>query len=402
MNRRDFLQMCSLLGLTSIASSALLAGCNSSQVGKGKPASPGNKSVLIIGAGAAGLTAGFLLQQQGIPFEIIEASPRYGGRLMKDTSLADFPLDLGAEWIHEVGPQGPATVLNELSADPLAQQLAEPYLPQTCAYWDGNKLHQADADIKQWRDDWRFKASTWFDFFDEYIAPSVLPFIRFNTQITEIDHSAKQLQVTSKDKQLFTASQLIFTAPLKILKEGDINFNPPLPLKKQQALQQVDMPKGLKCFMRFEQKFYPDALILDLPSRGEGDEALFYNEALDKDSSQHVLGFFCHGLPAEPFTAIESDALLVKHLLTLLDNIYQGQASLYFSGQYVVQNWVKEPFIRGTYSSYFPNMSVVEILAENIDNRIFFAGEAYAGDTWGFVHAAARSARRVANQIITQ
>ena len=245
---------------------------------------------MIIGAGAAGLTAGFLLQQQGIPFEIIEASSSYGGRLKKNHSLADFPLDLGAEWLHEVGPRGPATVLNEISGDPQAQQLAEPYLPQTGAYWDGTSLHQANREIQNWRDDWRFKSSTWFDFFDQYIAPGVLPQVRFNTRITQINYNADQVQLTTQDQQLFTASQVIFTAPLKILKDGDISFTPQLPHNKRQALQQVDMPGGLKCFMKFEQKFYPDALMLDLPTRGEGDEALFYNEALDKDSQQHIPG----------------------------------------------------------------------------------------------------------------
>ncbi|MBF2002710.1 MAG: NAD(P)/FAD-dependent oxidoreductase [Synechococcales cyanobacterium M58_A2018_015] len=48
--------------------------------------------VLIVGAGIAGLTAGYRLQQAGVPVTIIEATHRTGGRLV---SLTNFPSDLG-------------------------------------------------------------------------------------------------------------------------------------------------------------------------------------------------------------------------------------------------------------------------------------------------------------------
>jgi len=57
-------------------------------------------NVIIIGAGAAGMYAGYLLKQNGIEFKILEASSVYGGRLKKAENFANFPLDLGAEWIH--------------------------------------------------------------------------------------------------------------------------------------------------------------------------------------------------------------------------------------------------------------------------------------------------------------
>ena len=56
--------------------------------------------VIIIGAGASGLAAAKVLEQNKVDYIILEATDRYGGRLKKDTTLADFPIDLGAEWIH--------------------------------------------------------------------------------------------------------------------------------------------------------------------------------------------------------------------------------------------------------------------------------------------------------------
>ena len=65
--------------------------------------------VIIIGAGASGLAAAKILQRNNIDYLILEASNRYGGRLKENKTLADFPIDLGAEWIHHL----PA-VLNSL------------------------------------------------------------------------------------------------------------------------------------------------------------------------------------------------------------------------------------------------------------------------------------------------
>ena len=56
--------------------------------------------ILIVGAGAAGITAGHALSEKGIDFEILEASSVHGGRVKKNADFADFPIDLGAEWVH--------------------------------------------------------------------------------------------------------------------------------------------------------------------------------------------------------------------------------------------------------------------------------------------------------------
>ena len=58
-------------------------------------------NVLIIGAGAAGITAGHLLAERGVDFEILEASSTHGGRVRKVDDFVDFPIDIGGEWIHQ-------------------------------------------------------------------------------------------------------------------------------------------------------------------------------------------------------------------------------------------------------------------------------------------------------------
>ena len=52
--------------------------------------------ILIVGAGVAGITAGHLLAEHGVEFEIFEASATYGGRVRKVDDFVDFPIDLGS------------------------------------------------------------------------------------------------------------------------------------------------------------------------------------------------------------------------------------------------------------------------------------------------------------------
>ena len=92
LSRRDFMKKALALGIA-------LPFMNSLPDSWMKAQEDINK-VVIVGAGAAGLTAGYLLNRIGIDVQILEASSIYGGRVKRLDGFTDVPLDLGAEWIH--------------------------------------------------------------------------------------------------------------------------------------------------------------------------------------------------------------------------------------------------------------------------------------------------------------
>ena len=58
------------------------------------------KKVLILGAGAAGITAAKTFHDQGVTdFVVLEGQDYIGGR-MKQASFAGMKVELGANWIH--------------------------------------------------------------------------------------------------------------------------------------------------------------------------------------------------------------------------------------------------------------------------------------------------------------
>ena len=64
------------------------------------------KSVVVIGAGMAGLTAARRLSSKGYDVIVVEGRDRSGGRMWTDHSLGT-PVDLGAAWIHGDSSQNP-------------------------------------------------------------------------------------------------------------------------------------------------------------------------------------------------------------------------------------------------------------------------------------------------------
>ena len=60
------------------------------------------RSVLVIGAGIAGLAAARQLQDSGAAVTVLEARARLGGRVHTSRLWPDLPIDLGASWIQGV------------------------------------------------------------------------------------------------------------------------------------------------------------------------------------------------------------------------------------------------------------------------------------------------------------
>jgi len=61
-----------------------------------------NPDVLIIGAGAAGISAGRTCAARGLSCLILEAGPEIGGRAVT-RMLGGAPFDMGATWLHDAG-----------------------------------------------------------------------------------------------------------------------------------------------------------------------------------------------------------------------------------------------------------------------------------------------------------
>jgi monoamine oxidase len=366
MTRREFIKICGILGM-SLPVQASLSSCNKNdsieKQFKGK--------VIIIGAGAGGLSAAYLLQQQGIDFEILEASPIYGGRMRINTSFTNFPIPLGAEWL-ETDKGIFQEIVNDSSVSIHIETV--PDAPEL-----------------------KFVNYSWYNFFEEYIVPSIADKISYNTVVQSIDYSMDQTIITTPNKQ-YTADKVIVSVPLKILQDGAISFIPSLPNEKLNAIADTVIWEGFKAFFEFSTKFYNDEFQFPITPTTDG-EKIYYNAALGQNTSKHILGLFVVGKPALDYNSL-SDHDLKTFILNELDGIYANQATPNYI-KHLSQNWKNEPFIKSGYMTDHADSETVKELGKSVANKIHFAGGAYTdGEDWVSVHTAAQSARKAVEALL--
>lgn len=385
MNRKEFLKLCGLLGLTTLFEGNL-SGCTLRDndpivVGKftGK--------VVIIGAGAAGMAAAYLLVQNGVDVEILEASDIYGGRMKQTSSFVDFPIPLGAEWLH-TSP----SVLNNIVNNPttiISTQTVPYHKNDDVGFFENNNLNITKID--HIGKDRKFVNATWFSFFSTYILPTISQKIRYKTPVKTINYASDRLLITDHSGNTHLADKIIFTAPLKMLQEQAISFTPRLPSRKQRAIQNADVWGGIKVFIEFSRNFYPTFLTFPDSETTQG-QRVYFDASYGQNSTQNVLGLFAVGHQAKQYQrSISKNS--IGDILEELDKIFDGEASQRYI-KHVVQDWSNEPFIKSAYLSDVASTRTSRILSEPLGNNVYFAGEAYTKfDDWGSVHAAVRSAR---------
>ncbi len=279
-----------------------------------------NERVLVIGAGAAGLAAARLLDQESIAYEVVEARDRVGGRV--DTSEAlGAPVDLGASWIH--GPNGnplsaladeagvalleipseiavfaagarvPAGQAQELEA--LAGQILQQAAFGAQA---GESLGSAVDRVIAARDlrpgaAARVRSAIALAIDDDYAASvdqlsseavlegdaldggDVLPVggyapiiaelaagvdVRLGAPIDAIGHGSDGVRARSASGETFSADRAIVTLPLGVLAAGSVAFDPPLPARTRAAIDRLGVGDFAKVIMRFPNTFLPSGI----------------------------------------------------------------------------------------------------------------------------------------------
>ena len=418
MDRRDFIKHTTLLSIGGLlVPSFVFSSCRKESLFEDFSY---DGKVLIIGAGAAGLYAAYVLKSKGINFQVVEASANYGGRLAKLSGFANFPIDLGAQWLHGK---------NNLLADFIKKSDTKITLDESDEkYWFNNQIvnslpndinavfnkedNVADVSFNDfaiqegfgneyknivegiagdsgaaasnisayWKvkeeenwisgdEDFKFQ-DTFFDFLDKQVASDVKDKIIHNTIVSKIDYSQTEIIITDSSGNTFTADKVIVTVPITILKSGDIQFIPALPAAKTEAFSKIGMDAGMKVFLKFTNKFYDENII------GGSICAAYADESIGKVPNDNVLLAFIMGDQAEYLTSLGSDVAITNALLMELDTMYNGQATASFVSSHV-ENWTTNPFIRGAYSYSTVGIGDARSIAtQSIDKKLYFAGEA--------------------------
>lgn len=231
--------------------------------------------------------------------------------------------------------------------------------------------------------------------------------IRLRQPVHKIVYTQKEVQIITP-QTTFTADLAVITVPLGLLKTGQLQFEPPLPIAKQAAIDGIGFGgAGVlgKLFLRFPYRFWPaeQAWLLALPPSPEerGGFSSWFN--LETITGAPILMGFTNGYTAANFDRHATDAAVCAAGLQVLRQMF-GQ-DIPAPENFIFARWLSDPWALGSYSYPAVGGSLDDrrLYAEPVTGahgaQLYFAGEATDLTDYGTVHAALRSGEAAALRI---
>jgi monoamine oxidase len=446
-----------LTATMSTVTGGLVAACTPGRDSAPPPPPPeikaDTKSVLIVGAGMAGLAAARSLVDAGWPVRLIEARDRIGGRVYTNRDWG-VPIEMGASWIHgtandpmmELARKAQAQVIPtdyygwaKLAVDPhLSPMDYDPdawrtFVERACDRVNGGSLGAAvDAAAK--REELSSSDRAQLAFFvateieDEYAAgadqlsattfdtgdyaegdqavitngydalPKLLADglqVVFKTPVTAIARRDDSV-VVHAGNQSFEGPAAIVTVPLGVLKAGSIAFDPPLPEGHTRAVNALGFGVLSKSFFRFNRRTWKtdNAFYLFLGT-DPGAWAQWFS--LSSAAGPIVVAFNAgdRGRSVESSSAADVTA----RALPIAHQLFGGDIS---PVEVRTSSWSTDPYARGSYSFHAPGSGLDDRrrLQEPISDRLYLAGEAVDVKNPSTVIGAVLSGRNAADQLM--
>jgi monoamine oxidase len=420
------------------------------------------RSVIVVGAGLAGLAAARDLAARGVKVTVLEARNRIGGRIWTSNDWPGLPMDLGASWIHGtngnpltkladvIGAKRLATSYDSsmaLDATGKAVDLARAYAKAEGVIAAARKKAEArDADQsleaalvaspawqKAGADDRRLirhvlngsveaeyggassEVSAWyFDASKDFGGGDVLfpggfaqivahlargLAIRTSAPVAAIAPEGTGVAITLRGGEILRADHVLVTVPLGVLKKGDIAFDRPLATSRLQAIETIGMGLLNKCWLRFDRVAWPaDVDWIEWVGPRPG----YWSQwvSLARVAGAPVLLAF-HAADA----ARSLEPLTDAHMANEAHRALQSMFGANFPAPNAVQvtRWGQDPFTHGAYS--FNAVGTTPATRKALsgfdwDGRLSFAGEACDGSYSGTAHGALLSGQAAARAVL--
>jgi monoamine oxidase len=214
--------------------------------------------------------------------------------------------------------------------------------------------------------------------------------------VRRIETDAAGVRITGS--RVFTAERVLVTLPLGVLRAGSVTFAPELPDSKRAAISRLRMGTYDKVVLEFAAPFWTkDSQWLGLIGKTKRDGVLLAN-LVPFDNTPRLIA----SLVGETARTLEqrSDDAAVGLVLDSLRAVYGKAVSTPVRSW--VTRWAQDPYSLGSYS-FVPvgaSGSDLDVLAEPVGTRLFFAGEATSRRHAATVHGALLSGQREAERIL--
>ena len=414
---------------------------------------PTETDVIIIGAGAAGLSAAKELSRVGLTYTVVEGSHRIGGRAYSEEIAPGVWFDLGCAWLVGGAANPFVAIADELGITLGKDKSAKFKLENHRFQRNGEPLNadQRAACLRYY--DVSYKAITAaaeqgrdvaisdvVDIDHEFAAPllggiasawgmdidlvSTADFasatgelgypvlhgygnlvaswgadvaVSLNTRVEKIDWSGHGVTVETP-KGTVTGRTALSTVSTAILASGDILFTPGLPDWKTEAINGLPMGTENKMGVHFDTDvFGPDGRGHYSTWNDDGSTAKVDASVMGLNTA-HVFVGGRHGVWLEKQRQQACHDFAVDRVADIFGHDIRKHVN-----RSIVTAWSTEPWTRGTWACARPGQAHQRAnLERSVDERLFFAGEATVYGGQGTCHGAYESGIRAAKEIARQ
>ncbi|CAJ0951833.1 unnamed protein product, partial [Mesorhabditis belari] len=211
--------------------------------------------------------------------------------------------------------------------------------------------------------------------------------ILLNKKVHKVKLIHRGVRVSLNDGTELEADKVLVTVPLAMLKKGNIQFEPPLPKRKADAIKRLGAGRIEKIAVAFPRCFWKDlkqknppvdyfAHVGPVEQRGLFHTIYDFTNRQDGSPKSFVLMSYVCGKSLEIFDK-KTDDQVIKMFIETLRKLFPGKHIPKPVGQ-MVSRWGKDEDIGMSYS-YMAVGSKPEdydSMAAPVSDRIYFAGEA--------------------------
>ena len=406
--------------------------------------------VVIVGAGAAGLSAAKSAASHGLSFVVLEASHRIGGRARTEDFVEGQPFDLGCHWMHSASINPFVGIAERLGFRYRRERGWNDVVHHHGAFLDDdqardlNALVEADeraiaeasrhgdpalADVMNRRSPWAPYHAYWRSL-ESSCDPDqtgVTDFVVYDetgedwpvvdgygalvaawaADVPVTLEAAAQRIVMTRDgvavetpRGTVAGRTTLVTVSTDVLASGHIEFEPELPSWKTTAAQEVPLGvhNKIAILLNAASPALPDPQFLTVMTRAH-DVPVALN--VRPHGFDYVVGTTA-GRFADSLERAGQDAS-VEFLVEHLKAVFGNDIARCLTGRSIVTAWRGDPWTLGGYSAPRPGQAHQrEVLARPVDDRLFFAGEATTRDTFATCHGAYLTGRRAVSEIVAR
>lgn len=334
------------------------------------------KKIIIIGAGIAGLSAGYELTQLGHQVTILEARSRPGGRVQ--TLREPFADGLYAEAGAARIPDNHDLVLKYVKLFGLP--LEPIYPPQLSALVpDGRSMKRVPTDGftkelgKHFGDELGTRAARWSkikggnDRLPKAFAERLPNKIHYNSPVVRIDQddtSARAIAMQNGKAEVLAADRILCTAPFSVLRK--IQFPANFPENKIKAINALNYDQVSRVYLQTKKRSWEEAGLNGFGLTKEGVE--LWQPTWNQPGPRGILMTYARPGVAEQIAALK-ESERINSTITQLDAFFPGVRENFETG--TTKCWSEDEWARGAWA--FAGLSL--LLFAQPEGRIHFAGE---------------------------